>query len=131
MTGIVHSLFGAAAGSLCNSKSGAFASGVISHLVADLIPHRDIDPRIDVPLASVVILGIAQKYGPQSEEFLGALAGVLPDIEHAAAYLGLGKKVFYTHIDDGKYHARETKTCLSQYLLAGAALLMLRYSEKK
>ena len=130
MTGVVHELLGAAAGTLTRSKSIAFITGVATHIIADSIPHLDIDPRLDVPLAAVLLIGISYKYGTDSTEFWGAVGGCIPDAEHATSMCGVGKKVFHTHVDDGKYHGKETKTRFSQILVAGAALAVLAFSSR-
>ena len=131
MTGTVHSLLGAAVGSLCGRRLNAFVSGVFSHIIADSIPHRDIDPRIDVPATAVLLYEIAEKYGSDSPEFWGAVGGVIPDIEHAASLCGCDKKYFHTHVDDGKHHGRLTKTLLSQFITGGAAIAVLLLKQTK
>lgn len=131
MTGIVHELLGAAAGSLIRSKSVAFIAGVATHVIADSIPHLDIDPRIDVSLAAALIVVISQRYGTDSTEFWGAVGGAIPDVEHATSMCGYGKTVFHTHVDSGKYHGKTTRTRFSQLLVAGAALAVLKLASKK
>jgi len=125
MTGMVHELLGAAAGTLTRSKTIAFISGIATHVIADSIPHMDIDPRLDVPLSAALLYGISQRYGTESTEFWGALGGTIPDAEHGTSMCGLGKPVFHTHVEDGKYHGKQTESRLSQFLVAGFALAVL------
>lgn len=130
MTGTVHALIGAAAGALVKNKPAAFVAGVVSHVIADKIPHRDIHPAVDVPLLAVMLGLIIKKYGVDSAEFYGAVGGASPDLEHGLAKIGLMDKVFYTHIEDGKYHGRQTANTATQFIAATAALLIL-FSNRK
>ncbi|MCE5321984.1 hypothetical protein LLG46_01575 [bacterium] len=121
MSGAVHALIGAAIGSLVKSKAGAFAGGVASHILADVLPHRDFDACVEVPLMAGTLAAIAKLNGIGSPEFLGALGAIVPDAEHALSIAGLitcEQKFFPTHINDGKYHGSDSGEHLSQTLIA-------------
>lgn len=128
MLGAVHAAIGAAVGSLFRSKRAAFAAGVVSHVVADALPHKDLDPRLEVPLMAGAMLGIAKWRGADSPEFWGAAGGIAPDAEHGlmiARLIRPEQEIFPTHIDGGKYHGPESSERLSQLLIAGAALALV------
>ncbi len=128
MTGIVHAAIGAAVGSLAGSKPGAFAGGVLSHLVADALPHKDFDPKIEAVLIAAALAGLAEWKGTGSSAFWGAIGGVLPDIEHAlmlARLISAEQEIFPTHVQDGKYHGADSGERLSQLVLLIAALVVV------
>ena len=132
MIGAVHAYIGAAAGLLFRRKSAAFAAGVTSHLIADALPHDDLDPKLEIPLLAATLAGVAKWRGIDSPEFWGALGGVVPDAEHALSLAGLAKqeqKLFPTHVDDGKYHGPPSGERWSQLLIAGASLLAVALSD--
>lgn len=128
MTGIVHAAIGAAIGSLARSKPGAFAGGVLSHLVADALPHKDLDPKVEAVLVAAALTGLAKWKGTDSAAFWGAIGGILPDTEHALMLAGListEQEIFPTHIQNGKYHGADSGEQLSQLALLIAALLVV------
>ena len=121
MTGVVHLLLGAAVGSFAKTKTGAFAAGAVSHAAADVFPHSDIDPRIDVPIMAFTAAVIGAIKGFDSVEFWGAVGGVLPDLEHGLELIGVidkNQKIFPTHIKNGKYHGPDSDEKLGQLLIA-------------
>lgn len=125
MTGIVHAAIGAAVGSLVRSKPGAFAGGVLSHVVADALPHKDFDPKVEAVLIAAALAGLVEWKGTDSPAFWGAIGGILPDVEHAlmlAGLIGAEQKIFPTHIQDGKHHGSDSGERLSQLVLLIAAL---------
>lgn len=126
MIGAVHASIGAAVGSFFKRKSSAFLAGVASHVVADMLPHTDFRPTIEVPLLAASLAGIAGWRGVDSPEFCGALGAIAPDAEHAFLEAGLiepSDEVFPTHLDDGKHHGPETGERWSQFIIAVAAVL--------
>lgn len=126
MIGAVHASIGAGVGSFFKSKSSAFAAGIVSHIIADAIPHKDFDPKIEVPLMFGALAAIAKWRGVDSPEFLGAIGGIIPDSEHALVISGViepEQRMFPTHINDGKFHGKETGERWSQLLIAAASLL--------
>lgn len=128
MIGAVHASIGAAIGSLSRTKVGAFAAGVVSHLIADLIPHRDLPPKVEIPLMAAALTGIAAWRGVDSPELWGALGGIAPDAEHALLVPGLittDQEVFPTHLKDGKYHGPDSGERWSQALIVLAAVAVV------
>lgn len=128
MIGAVHASIGAAVGSFFKRKSTAFVAGVASHLVADMLPHDDFDPKVEAPLLAATLGAIAVWKGLDSPEFAGAIGGMAPDIEHAFLVGGLispEDEFFPTHLDDGKHHGPASGERLSQLLLVAASLLTL------
>jgi hypothetical protein len=126
VTGITHAIIGAGVGALCKSRFSAFTAGVLSHIAADILPHKDLDPKIEVPLLAGSLALLAKRYGVNSRQFAGALGAVLPDSEHGLMVLGLideEDEIFPTHIDQGKYHGPDSGERLSQVIIAAAAII--------
>jgi len=73
MIGAVHALAGAALGSLCQNRVQGLVAGVISHLVADALPHRDLEVPEEAVLlgATLGVIGATRGWG--SREFAGAV----------------------------------------------------------
>ena len=134
MIGAVHAGVGAALGSLFKRRGSAFLAGVVSHLVADALPHKDYKPSIEVPLMAAALAAIAKWRGVDSPEFWGAIGGITPDTEHAflvAGVIGKEHEVFPTHIDHGKYHGSASDERWSQLLIAAAAVVTLAVRKPK
>ena len=126
MIGAVHASIGAAVGSLFKRKSSAFLAGVVSHIVADALPHTDFPSKIEAPFLAGSLVAIAAWRGVDSPEFWGSLGAVVPDAEHGLMEVGLIKpedEIFPTHIDYGKYHGHETGERWSQLIIAAVAIL--------
>ena len=121
----VHAVVGAAVGKLAGSRGGAFAAGVATHLLGDLLPHKDFDPKVEAPLLAATLGLLAWRCGVTSPEFLGAVGGVTPDVENAASVAGLIPRDamrFPTHIGDGRFHGPKVRSAAPQLL--GAALCL-------
>jgi len=134
LTGIVHTIVGACVGSFFKNRAGAFAAGLASHVVLDAIPHKDFGPALEIPLAAGALAGIAGWRGVISPEFVGAMGGLCPDIEHGLGMVGIlteEQRAFPTHIFDGKYHAPESDERLSQLLIAAAALAVIALNTRR
>ena len=86
MTGSVHASLGAALGSRVKSPALAFALGLFSHFVGDVVPHHDMGAT-ETPLVFATLARIAQQHGWKSPQFWGALGGVCPDFEHIVGEL--------------------------------------------
>lgn len=126
MIGAVHASIGAGIGSFFKNKAAAFVAGVTSHLAADMIPHKDLDPRMEVPLMAGMMLAIAKWRGLNSPEFWGALGAISPDSEHALLVSGIiepEQEIFPTHAPDMGLHGGESDERWSQVIIAGASLL--------
>ncbi|HVK03511.1 MAG TPA: hypothetical protein VM490_08550 [Armatimonadaceae bacterium] len=122
----VHAAIGAAVGRLAGRRSTGFAAGVATHLLGDLVPHKDFDPKTEAPLLAVTLAVIALRCGVKSPEFWGAVGGITPDFENAAYVTGLlpqEKLVFPTHVGGGKYHAPKVGSAWPQGVLAAACLI--------
>jgi hypothetical protein len=131
MGGAVHALIGAAIGSLLKNRGNAFAAGVVSHAVADILPHKDYGPEVEVPLMAAAIAAIGKWRGVDSPEMCGALGAILPDAEHALLLSGAitaEQEIFPTHIKDGIYHGADSGERISQLLIAAAAVCVLAVS---
>lgn len=125
MIGAVHACIGAAVGRAVGSRGKAFAAGVATHLIGDLLPHKDFPIQIEAPLLAVTLGVIAVRCGVNSPEVAGAVGGFVPDVENAAGIVGIlpwDKVRFPTHRERGRYHGRRTKTVWPQMI--GAALCL-------
>jgi hypothetical protein len=96
-----HALIGATLGRFIRNRPAAFLAGVLSHGIADVIPHKEFHLKTDAPVAALAFAFIAWKYGADSPEMAGALGGVIPDAEHVPAVFGAGHEheIFPTHGD--------------------------------
>ncbi len=122
----VHAAIGAAVGRLAGRKDTGFAAGVATHLLGDLVPHKDFDPKTEAPLLAATLALIAWRRGINSPEFWGAVGGITPDFENAAYVTGLLPKerlVFPTHVGGGTYHAPKVASAWPQGVLAAVCLL--------
>lgn len=86
MTGTTHALVGAAIGRLLGRTGPALVAGVVSHGVLDVLPHQDYTHArrgllLD-GLGVLAALSVAWRSGG-SQAVVGALGGMLPDLEHA------------------------------------------------
>lgn len=86
MTGFVHAALGAALGRFVANPLAAFAVGIGSHVVGDLVPHHDMDAG-EAPLVFGTLAFIGYQHGWTSPQFWGALGAVCPDFEHIPAEL--------------------------------------------
>lgn len=129
----VHALVGAAVGKRVRKRGGAFACGVATHLLCDLLPHKDFAPKVEAPLLAATLGVIAWRFGVNSPEFLGAVGAISPDFENAAAMTGLIPReamVFPTHQGE-HHHGPKVDSALPQGVLAAActAYLLLGQDE--
>jgi hypothetical protein len=115
-----HAAIGAAIGSQSPTKEKAFAAGMVSHGIADLVPHRDFDMKIEVPLLGFMLALIAWRFGLKSKQLWGAIGGFSPDIENGLEILGvIPEAVYPTHTKRPWFvgHGRKVKSILPQMLL--------------
>ena len=130
----VHAVVGAAVGKLVGSRAGAFAAGVATHFVGDLLPHKDFDPKVEAPLLLGALGLLANRCGVDSPEFAGAVGGVLPDAENAAAIVGLlphDRKVFPTHAPDDAFHGPKTRSAWPQAVAAAFCLVYVLSGKRR
>lgn len=134
MMGAVHASIGAALGGLIKKPGLAFAAGILSHVVADAIPHHDMSVKTEVVLLAATLGTIAARYGMDSPQFWGAAGAVCPDCEHALLELGIidfEDEIFPTHLDRGRYHGRETNERASQLMIFIAGILIAESTKRK
>lgn len=120
----VHALVGAALGKVIGKRGGAFAAGVASHLIGDLLPHKDFKPKEEAPLLAATLGVLAFRCGVNSPEFIGACGAVAPDLENAASVVGLippDAMRFPSHRGDDK-HGPKVNSAWPQGVLALACL---------
>lgn len=77
---------GAAIGKLLRHPLPALAGGMMSHLIGDALPHRDVGPG-ETPLVFATLAWVGKHHGWRSGQFWGALGAILPDFEHISYQL--------------------------------------------
>jgi hypothetical protein len=115
-----HAAIGAALGSKTPTNEAAFTAGVVSHGLADLVPHRDFDMKVELPLLAVIMSFIAWRFGLNSKQFWGAVGGFSPDVENGLEILGVVRQSLYpTHTKQPWFvgHGRKVKTIIPQLIL--------------
>jgi len=127
MMAAVHALLGGAVGRCARRPAPALLGGALSHLLADLVPHKDFPLPVELPMMLSALGFLAVRHGASSPAFLGAVGGVLPDVENGLWMLGVvpeRAKLFPTH--SGLLpHGRPIGSIGNQVLLAAAALWLL------
>jgi hypothetical protein len=121
----VHALTGAALARFCKTRPQALLAGALSHLVADMLPHRDLQIPEEALLLAGAFTTVAAARGPDSKEFVGALGAALPDLENLVGrILGLPDErlLLPTH---NRYHGPEAPDFRGQLLLALGCLALL------
>jgi hypothetical protein len=99
-----------------------------THLIGDLIPHRDYPLAVELPLLLTALALLALRHGVSSATLWGALGGVLPDVENGLHLMGLAPesaKLFPTH-NGVLPHGRPIRSIANQILLVLVALFILR-----
>ncbi|HEX5322838.1 MAG TPA: hypothetical protein VFW40_03570 [Capsulimonadaceae bacterium] len=123
----VHAAVGAALGGRVGNKPGALAGGVASHLICDLLPHRDYEMPVELPLLAGTMGFIAWRYGARSTQMAGAVGAILPDIENGLERLNIvSGTLFPTHTKQSWFigHGRKVESPLPQVCLAALCLLL-------
>ncbi len=132
MIGAVHAFIGAGLGTICNTKSGAFLSGIVSHLAADMLPHNDYPPKVELPMVTGALALIGAWKGFDSKEFWGALGAIAPDIEHGLLVAGLIKQeqeIYPTHRGDLNLHGPVAEERFSQLLAMLSGIVVCAMGE--
>jgi hypothetical protein len=127
-----HAAIGAAVGSRASSNEAAFAAGAVSHGIADLIPHRDYDMKVELPFLGTALGLIAWRYGVNSKQFWGAVGGFSPDIENGLFLLGLlPGQVYPTHTKRSWFigHGEKVKSVIPQIILAAVCIYIAEKSK--
>lgn len=98
---VPHTGINAAAGRLFRRPAAAFAAGVISHALLDLVPHKDISAHKAEGALVFIMLGlVGSSCGWRSPAFWCAMGGVLPDVEQVLPWTDPAKgrrRYFPTH----------------------------------
>ncbi len=131
MIAAVHALIGAAIGKIAGEPKGALMAGFGSHLICDLLPHKDFPIEVEVPLLATTMSVIAWQCGVTSPEFIGACAAVAPDVENGAQRIGLIPEDAMRYPSHLGRHGRQTDSVLPQVLLAAACLGFILYQRRK
>jgi hypothetical protein len=101
-------------------------AGVGTHLVGDLLPHKDYGAAVELPLVAAALWWVGAGCGVDSPAFWGALGGAAPDIENALDLLRGGSGdglMFPTH---RRWHGGKRNEVLSQGLLGVVCWALLR-----
>lgn len=123
MTGTIHACIGLAIGRVIRRPLAAFAAGVVSHAVCDMIPHDEAPLNVDMPLCGAAVGGVAAGFGLRSSEVAGLVGAIIPDAEHALVLVernGPASRLFPTH--NLKLPHPDARGFAPQILLALAAL---------
>ena len=126
----VHAAVGAMLGAGLKNPLAAIVSGASSHLLCDLVPHKDYDIKIEAPLALAMFTYIGCRFGLRSPQFWGAVGAVLPDAENALALLGVIREdqtLFPTHNKSAAWyvgHGNAVDSPIPQIALTLISLLL-------
>jgi hypothetical protein len=97
-----HVAAGALAGALAPNLYLAPVFGLGSHVALDMIPHHDFERMtLEIMLAAVTIVALTVGGAMSLTVFLGALFGILPDLENLLWKLGRirdDQKIFPGHV---------------------------------
>jgi hypothetical protein len=132
MIAAVHAVVGASIGKFAGDSKSAVMGGVASHLLMDLLPHRDFDAKTEALLLAPTMGMIAWKFGLTSPEFVGAFGAISPDLENAASRVGIIPQEamrFPTHLGEDK-HGPKTESALPQGILAAVCVAFLLWPRK-
>jgi hypothetical protein len=122
-----------ALGALIKDPKLAFAAGVLSHVAADMIPHRDFHPKIEAALLAGTMALIVKRHGINSPQFWGAVGAIAPDFEHLLLVSGIIEEkdeIFPTHANFGKWHGRVTNERISQLVTFIAGMVIAGRAER-
>lgn len=98
-----HALLGAAAAATLPGPGVGFLGGIISHAVADMVPHNDYQKGwhgiLDLGIAAALLSFVVGITGAP-HIMIGAVGGAIPDLEVAIWHLSGGRwkhSIFPTH----------------------------------
>ena len=119
----LHIATGALGGALVRSPIAAAVLGPVLHFYGDRVPHEDIDSRgFEIGSGVAGVLALALVRGPLDSATVGAVASVVPDIEHVVRLPRPGgRKLFPSHRIPG-WHRPGGLTAETQLLIAGILL---------
>ena len=125
MIAAVHALMGATLARLCHTSTQAALLGSASHMLADMLPHRDLDIPEEAILLAGALTAIGATRGSGSREFAGAIGAALPDLENLigrVAGIRDEKLLLPTH---RHLHGPKTRGFAPQIAIALAGLAVL------
>jgi hypothetical protein len=116
----LHVASGAALGAAAPSRRAAIVLGLLSHALADRIPHQDIPSRrFELRSGVALLLLVALRRGALDGATIGAAAASAPDVEHVLRLPRPGgRKLFPSHRFHGWHRPGGVPSWL-QLLLAG------------
>jgi hypothetical protein len=118
-----------AVGAIARSRGRAFLAGVATHLLADLVPHRDFSLPVEAAMAAAALMAVGRAAGFDSPAFAGAVGGVAPDVENALAALGvIERPCFPSHRGA---HGRPVREVASQVALSCAAFEVILWQARR
>lgn len=93
----LHAAAGAATGAATGSRLASVAVGPLLHVACDRVPHRHPARSLTEYASGALVLGIlVRRRGLFAPVTIGALAAVLPDLDHVVPGLRIrGAKVFH------------------------------------
>jgi hypothetical protein len=119
----MHVATGAAGGALVRSRLAAVVLGLALHAAGDRIPHEDFaSRRFEVQCGVGGLLVLAVRRGVFDAATVGAIASVVPDVEHVVPLPRPGgRKLFPSHRIPG-FHRPGGISARAQLLIAGFLL---------
>lgn len=102
MKGTTHALVGGLAGALTGYPGAAFAAGVATHVLLDVLPHQDEERTLYIiadACGALAVLALAVAVRNMSLA-AGVIGGVLPDLENVPEIVFRregGRKIFPSH----------------------------------
>lgn len=130
----VHLLTGAAIGAVASDPTAAFAMGVASHVVLDILPHQDYRNRLalvaDLLLAAGATAFIARHLTARERLLViaGAAGAIMPDVEHLDTVLPQSRRLtrrFPSHSGMLKHGTGGMASTILGYTFAVAALTLV------
>lgn len=94
-----HVAIGAAVGSLTSHPAAALALGILAHVPADLVSHRDLSRKAELFMAAAALILYTWLGDFKLTVALGAVGGALPDIENLVRRPAAAGKLFPSHSD--------------------------------
>lgn len=110
MIQLAHVATGALAGRGRSGPANALLAGLITHAAIDVIPHGEVDDGdFELVTGALGVLAIGLRHGWRSPMTLGAIGGVLPDLEHLPQKFGVHQRAIFPTHRIGALHGWATK----------------------
>ncbi|MCW2926690.1 MAG: hypothetical protein JWM86_658 [Thermoleophilia bacterium] len=98
MIQLAHVATGALVGRHARGSLDALLAGIAMHAAIDVIPHGEVhDEYLEMVTGAAGVLALATRYGWTSPITIGAIGGVMPDLEHLPQGIGRHVALFPTH----------------------------------